>query len=224
VNPPSVAERDRPLPGIRTPAQAGGFATMQPPRRARRSPRGEADDRHQAERRLRIWSRALAQSTPGLPRRCGPCASLDLPGALLVAAPLTGQLRLQRRQQLGHDPGALVRHKLEGFVEQPVRRARHALHCTRTLRPSARPRRPPITGRRARGRRTVGRLRARDLHRALVDPSDCLPGSCRPLTWRSPFRTSSRRSRPVGTRAKLPPDPRLPRCRLASACDPRNGC
>jgi len=54
------------------------------------------------------------------------CPPLDLPDPLLPAAPLAGHVRVERGQQLGHDPGALVAPKFEDFLEQSMDRAGHA--------------------------------------------------------------------------------------------------
>jgi hypothetical protein len=69
-----------------------------------------------AERRTTLtgWG---ADSGTGLARRtrpplgagrCRAGAALDLPDPLLITAPLGAQVRLERGQQLGHEPGALV--------------------------------------------------------------------------------------------------------------------
>jgi hypothetical protein len=203
VNPRSVAERDRPLPGIRTPAQAGGLATMKPPRRARRAPPGRGGRPSPGRETTPDLLPRVGPGTPGLPAaaararrstsrihswslRCSPGKS----GSSVASNSATIQARSSgaslRASSSSRSVALAMRFIVRGLSGVP--------------RDRGGPRSPIRPSRRARGRRTVGRLRARELHRALVDPSDCLPGSCRPLTWRSPFRTSSRRSRPVGTR------------------------
>src|SRR5206468_43738 len=51
--------------------------------------------------------------------------SLDLLDPLALAAPLTGEVGFQGRQQLGHNLGPLFGRKLERFPKQPISSASH---------------------------------------------------------------------------------------------------
>jgi len=122
---PSGARRARPRRGTPPRALDVELGTTGLPRLARRPPL-ERGGRHSlsGEPALNL----VARFRPGHARttRDGrPGTSLDLLDPLALAAPLTGEVGFQGRQQLGHNLGPLFGRKLERFPKQPISSASH---------------------------------------------------------------------------------------------------
>src|SRR5439155_25994834 len=122
---PSGARRARPRRGTPPRALDVELGTTGLPRLARRPPL-ERGGKHSLSGQPAL--NLVARFRPGHARttRYGrPGTSLDLLDPLALAAPLTGEVGFQGRQQLGHNPGPLLGRELERFAKQPISSTRH---------------------------------------------------------------------------------------------------